>query len=175
MPAESTARTGWMVLLFVCVRPRSPSTRVCGMWFRFIAFVRTVLITDSVRYFFYFILFSIHFSRTEKNVSQNWMREPNTPKKMTSGLFYFIWLLSNWMRWVCINVCHMRVIKWAHGYSLRDVIVWMCCFLFYSGCSFVQREFQSFDSTKESHIRWGLSLNMPIIIATPRILCMHAI
>lgn len=130
MPAESTARTGWMVLLFVCVRPRSPSTRVCGMWFRFIAFVHTVLITERVRYFFYFILFSIHFSRTEKNISQNWMREPNTPKKMTSGLFYFIWLLSNWMRWVCINVCHMRVIKWAHGYSLRDVIVRVNVFVF---------------------------------------------
>lgn len=137
MPAESTVRiVCWMGAVAGERASAFASTRVCGMWFRFIAFVCIQCWLPNVCGIFFFTSFYFPFifhelkntssptTKREKNISQNWIRTEHT-KKMTSGLLYFVWLFSNWMPCVCINVCHMRVIKWAHGYSLG---MWMCSF-----------------------------------------------
>lgn len=147
MPAESTVFM--CVCLCECVRAFAfASTRVCGMWFRFIAFVySTHYQTCAVFFWFYFSfifheLNSIKYEVRNKNKKKErrekhrpkWMRTEH--KKMTSSFFlYFIrlWMLSYMHK--CLS--YACVIKWAHGAFFRAFSCVCVRFLFYSGYSFL--------------------------------------
>lgn len=80
-----------------------------------------------------------------------WMRTEH--KKMTSSFFFISFDFECCC--ICINVCHMRVIKWAHGVFFSCVFVCVFVFSFIPATLSYNLYFNSFDLTKESLIRWS--------------------
>lgn len=126
MPAASTVCMYIYIhiCVFVCVRA---STRVCGMWFRFIAFVYSTHYQPYAVFYFSFIfheLKNILRVRNKKRKTPTKWRRTEQQQKNDVKSFFFSHLTFFRIECccICINVCHMRVIKWAHGF------VYVCWF-----------------------------------------------
>lgn len=121
MPAACTV----FKCVYACVRSRP---RVfCGKWFRFIVY--TVLIAKRMQYFYFSFIFHESkkkhlLSSKQKAKNTNQMKSHWTQRENDVKLFFIFPFVSFpiFECCVCINICHMRIIKWAHDFSVCSFV-----------------------------------------------------